>query len=126
MDGIVTGKVEKSVGSIPTTSDFHTVTISRFMSQSVNWSKARIAVMFHGTSGKTVYEYLFFPQDNYFVYMWGHQAVDNDVTITELPEDESTTFELSDGSYTDTFTWNRTTKVLTNTKLSGQFQFRYW
>lgn len=126
MDGIVTGKVEKMADGIPTGLDFHSVTISRFMSQSVDWFKARIAVMFHGTSGKTVYEYLFFPQDNYFVYMQGKQAVDNEVTITEMPEDESVTFELSDGSYNDTFTWNRTTKVLTNTLLNGQYQFRYW
>lgn len=126
MDGIVTGKIEKLTSSIPTTSDFHNVTISKYMSQSVDWSEARIAVMFHGTSGKIVYEYLFFPQDNYFVYVYGKQAVDNTVTITEMPEDESTTFNLSNGTDTDTFTWNRTTKVLTNTKLGGQFQFRYW
>lgn len=126
MDGIVTGKVEKMAGGIPTGSDFHLVTISQFREQSVDWSKARIAVMFYGNSSKTVYEYIFFPQDNYFVYLHGKEAVDDDVIITEMPEDESTTFELSNGSYTDTFTWNRVTKVLTNTKLSGQFQFRYW
>lgn len=126
MDGIVTGKVEKTIDGIPTEADFHTVIISKFREHSVDWSKARMAMMFYGQSSKYVREYLFFPQDNYFIYFWGLNADNATATVTEMPEDENTTFNLSNGNYNDTFTWNRTTKVLTNTLLNGQYEFKYW
>ena len=119
MDGIVTGKVEKVIGSVPTLLDVKYITISRYEVSSVDLSK--VSFFFNYEYGR----YWFFPQEDYFASGTSTEGVTN---ITDLSLQEITTFTLSMGAYEDTFTYNKYTKVLTDVSLSGsrQIKFCYW
>lgn len=119
MNGIVTGKVEKVIGSVPTLSDVKRIVISRYGASSVDLSK--VSFFFEYQYGT----HWFFPQEDYFASGSRFDGVTN---ITDLSLQEITTFTMSMGNYADTFTYNKSTKVLIDVSLSGsgQIQFCYW
>lgn len=126
MDGIVNGKIVKSISDIAPV-DSTRFTLSSATSESVDLSDKRACIACSTPRSDGAYITLIFPQANYVIklHMYGSEQ---NVQIIDCSKNEITTFYIlaSDINYNDTFSYNNVTKILTRTKTqSTLYSYHY-
>lgn len=126
MDGIVNGKIIKSLSDIVPV-DYIQFTLSSNTSNFVDLSNKRVCVACTASSSHA-YITLIFPQADYVIKlsMYGSQQ---SAEIIDCSKNETTTFYIyaSDINYYDTFSYNNVTKILTRTETqSSLYAYHYF
>ena len=127
MDGIVNGKIIKSLSDIVPV-DSTQFTLSSATSEFVDLSDKRACIACSTLRSSGAYITLIFPQANYAIklHMYGDQR---SADIIDCSKNETTTFQIlaTDINYNDTFSYNNVTKILTRTKtLSTLYSYHYF
>ena len=125
MEGIVTGKVIKSISdTVPIDSDASTFIIPDNGS-SIDLSSKRICVVCPASESHA-YLTLIFPQADYVAQITVY-GLSGEPNIIDCSKNENTTFTLrsSNANYSNVFSYNNTTKLLTEIDEIG-FAVRYY